>query len=77
MTNCMIHYPDEYPGEKCYPIVKQQMQYLAPNGAMPLLRRVYDWREAEQNRSYVKKVLYKIESFGLNYPNLVRSFTPE
>jgi hypothetical protein len=44
---------------------------------MPLLRRVYDWREAEQNRSYVKKVLYKIESFGLNYPNLVRSFTPE
>lgn len=77
LRQCYNYYLDEYPGDKCYPILKNHMNYMPPAAGNPLTRRVTDWRDAAKNHRYVRRVMHKVESYGLNYPSSTSQMTPD
>lgn len=53
------------------------MNYMPPAAGNSLTRRVTDWRDAAKNHRYIKRVIHKVESYGLTYPAMTSEMTPD
>lgn len=77
IAKCYRMQISDYPDERCTAILDNYLNFTNPTAGQPILIKMTSWDDACRNLIYIRKVLGKIQSFGLHYPIFTNHHTQE